>query len=121
MLGIFAYHKNLVVFWRALKWKVLVHVMTILFILKPFGIFFCHLVYFMPILWSFGICIFSHCGMLYQKNLATLSFCVLYLLYRGHVIVFVLNQPGWLHHYLQYTLSHSAKQTRAIEASRLLT
>jgi hypothetical protein len=49
---------NLGKFWRALQWKLLVCFMTIWSILRPSGLFYCHLVYFTAIwyiLWSFGI------------------------------------------------------------------
>jgi hypothetical protein len=45
-------------FWRVLKWKVLVYFMTLGFFLRPFGIFYGHLVYIglvWCILWSFSI------------------------------------------------------------------
>jgi hypothetical protein len=42
---------NLGKFWRALKWKMLVYVMVIWNILRPFDILYSHLV----MLWSFGI------------------------------------------------------------------
>jgi hypothetical protein len=45
-------------FWRALEWKTLLYVMVISKILRPFGMFYVHLVYFkssLCILWPFGV------------------------------------------------------------------
>jgi hypothetical protein len=61
--------------------------MDIWSVLLPFGIFYCHLVYFVAIwyiLWSFGVPIFSRFGMLRKEksgnpapdsNEFKLSFC----------------------------------------------
>jgi hypothetical protein len=58
-------------FWRVLQWNMLVYFTAIWSILRPFGQFYGHLVYYMAIfvvLWYN----FSHFGMLYPKDLATL-------------------------------------------------
>jgi hypothetical protein len=39
-------NQNLGKFWRAFEWKMLVYLMTIRYILRPFGIVCGHLVYF---------------------------------------------------------------------------
>jgi hypothetical protein len=60
---------NLGKFWRVLQWKMLVYFMTIWSILLPFGLFYCHLVYFIAIryiLWLFII--FFQFGMLYEEK-----------------------------------------------------
>jgi hypothetical protein len=55
-------------FWRVLRWKMLVDLMTILSILQSFSLFNVHLVYFL----SFGIFYpFLECCS--KTNLATLS------------------------------------------------
>jgi hypothetical protein len=41
--------KNLGIFWWAWEWKSYVHFMTTLNILRPFGIFYGRLVYFMAV------------------------------------------------------------------------
>jgi hypothetical protein len=54
--------------WNFLQWEMLVSFMTIRSILRPFGIFLGHLVYFMFI-WY----IFTALGCCSKKNLATLT------------------------------------------------
>jgi hypothetical protein len=55
-------------FWRALDWKTLVYFMVIWNSLRPFGIFYCHLLK----LWELGIflTVLVNCA---KKNLATLN------------------------------------------------
>jgi hypothetical protein len=75
--GIFSDQKSkLGYIWRALKKKMLVCFVTVLNILRPFGIFYWHLV----TLWSFGI-FFTRCT---KKNLATLTWktTVAFMAYR---------------------------------------
>jgi hypothetical protein len=50
-------------FWMVLKWKVLVYFMALRFVLRPFGIFFDHLVYF-----GFVWYIFSRFGILCEEK-----------------------------------------------------
>jgi hypothetical protein len=54
---------NLNEFWRALQWKMLVYVMVIWSILRPFGVFYDHLVHFVFI-WY----IFPTFGIMYQEK-----------------------------------------------------
>jgi hypothetical protein len=58
---------NLGKFGRALDWKMFIYFMAILNILKSFGIFYDHLVYFV-VMWY----IFPSLGFCIKKNLATL-------------------------------------------------
>jgi hypothetical protein len=55
-------------FWRDLQWKILVKIMAIWSLLRPFGIFCAHLVYFMVILNIFPVLVCCT-----KKNLATLT------------------------------------------------
>jgi hypothetical protein len=57
-------------FCRVLQWKILVYFMTIWSILRPFGIFYGHLVYFAVIWYIFPVFVFCT-----KKNLATLLYC----------------------------------------------
>jgi hypothetical protein len=54
---------NLGKFWRVLLWKILVHLMTLLSILRPLEIFYGHLVYFV-VIWY----IFPRFGILDQQK-----------------------------------------------------
>jgi hypothetical protein len=54
---------NLGKFYKVLQWKLLVHFMTIWSILRPFEIFYGHLV-FLVVIW----CIFPLFGILYQEK-----------------------------------------------------
>jgi hypothetical protein len=62
--SIFSKNLNLGRFWRVLKWKIMVNLIAIGSILLPFGLFYCHLVYFMVIWYTY----FSRFGMLYQEK-----------------------------------------------------
>jgi hypothetical protein len=55
---------NLGKFWRALKWKMLVHFMAVWDILWQFGVFYGHLVIYVMVI-SY---IFPHFGALYQEK-----------------------------------------------------
>jgi hypothetical protein len=57
-------------FWRAFKWKKLEYSMTIWNILRPFGIFYGHLVYFVSIWYIFVVILvyFSRFGMLCKEK-----------------------------------------------------
>jgi hypothetical protein len=57
--------------WRVLQWKMLVYVIATLSILLPFGIFCCHLVYFMFI-WY----IFPRFGILCQEKSGNPALCL---------------------------------------------
>jgi hypothetical protein len=77
MVYLQAKNPNLGKFWRILQRKILVYFMSIRYILRPFAIFYGHLVYFLVIWYIFPILV--SCS---KKNLATLAesrlrwFCV---------------------------------------------
>jgi hypothetical protein len=84
-------------FWRVVRCKTMVYFMDPGFILRSFVIFYGHLVKFV-VIWY----IFSHFGILYQENLATLHwsepivFCCLFQVSASNLItLWQLRQVDW--------------------------
>jgi hypothetical protein len=82
-------------FWRVLQWTMLVYFMAIWSILRSFGIFYGHLIYFVAIRYIFPVLLCCT-----KKNLATLRLCrkKLFFLIKFYARVFcwMKIEPLWI-------------------------